>query len=490
MKTIKFDFNNMFDFSVGKSHGVTAKDLRSAGAAAKKAHQHLSAVLADKASRVSLGLEWQNLPSQDKKLIRDIQRLGNNISAKYDNVISLGIGGSYLGLKAAQDALAPAYYNEFAGLRKGRPRIYLEGNNLDPQPLAALLRSLNPKKTFVIVISKSGETTETKAAFAVVEPWLKNGAGPNYGRQIFAITDPVSGALRKKVNAAHAKDSLSFNSLPLLKGVGGRYSELNMGLLHLAILGVDIAEVLSGAKSMSARCRAADPLRNPAYMYALLHTILYRNKNKPIGILMPFCESLKSTADWYCQLLAESTGKKYARLIKKGSDGREEWVMDRKRIVNLGRTPISTRGTNDLHSVQQNNIEGVNDKTVTFIRVENFRSDIKVPGKGDLLSGKAYSKLLGLAQEATEWAMVRNQRPNCTIILPEVTPFFWGQLLFFFEMATAFEGELLNINAFDQPGVEGYKNYMYYKLRKPGLSRDISSEIEKYPLVKRSRLII
>jgi glucose-6-phosphate isomerase len=490
MKTIKFDFNNMFDFSVGKNHGVTGKDLQFASGLVKKAHKHLSAILANKADRINLGLEWQALPSQDKSLIRDIRKLGDKIAAKYENVISLGIGGSYLGLKAAQDALAPSYYNEFPSLRRGRPRIYLEGNNLDPQPLAALLKSLDPKKTFVIVISKSGETTETKSAFAVVEPWLKKGAGVNYGRQIFAITDPASGALRKKVDAAHAKDKLSFNSLPLLKGVGGRYSELNMGLLHLAILGVNIDEVLSGAKNMSDRCSAADLLRNPAYMYALLHTVLYRKKNKPIGILMPFCESLKSTADWYCQLLAESTGKKYSRLIKKGPDGKEEWVMDRKRIVNLGRTPISTRGTNDLHSVQQNNIEGANDKAVTFIRVENFNSDIKVPGKGDILSGKSYSRLLALAQEATEWAMVRNQRPNCVIILPEITPFYWGQLIFFFEMATAFEGELLNINAFDQPGVEGYKNYMYYKLRKPGLSRDIASEIERYPLVKRSRFII
>jgi glucose-6-phosphate isomerase len=324
-----------------------------------------------------------------------------------------------------------------------------------------------------------------------VELWLKKGAGKDYGRQIFAITDPASGALRKKVDAAQAKDKRSFRNMPLLKGVGGRYSELNMGLLHLAVIGIRITEVLAGARDMAERCRQPELMRNPAYLYAALHTIIYRQKGKPIGILMPFAESLKSTADWYCQLLAESTGKKYARCVKRHSCGQEEWYMDKSAVVNLGRTPISTRGTNDLHSVQQNNIEGRNDKVVTFIRVDKFVPDIKVPGSaGDLLAGRSYSRLLGLAQEATEWALVRNQRPNCTIIMPQVNPANWGGLLFFFEMATAFEGELLNINAFDQPGVESYKNYMYYKLKKPGLPLHVAEEIEEHPLVKRPDLIV
>ena len=205
---------------------------------------------------------------------------------------------------------------------------------------------------------------------------------------------------------------------------------------------------------------------------------------------MPFSEGLKSTADWYCQLLAESTGKKFSRKIKVDANGVEEWLRNENRIVNVGRTPVSTRGTNDLHSVQQNNIEGENNKAITFIRVDKFSRDIKVIGTGDFLSGNDYSRLLSLAQEATEWALVRQNRPNCTIILPELTPYYWGALIFFFEMATAFEGELLNINAFDQPGVEGYKNYMYYKLRKPGLSEAVVEDIREHPLNKIARYII
>jgi len=490
MKRIRFDFNNMFAGAVGISHGVTESDLRRALVAARKAEQHLSHVLVHQENRINLGLEWARLPFQDAETIGLIKRLGDEIARTYENVLFLGIGGSYLGLKAAQDALRAPYYNEFPVLRKGRPRIYFEGNNLDPETLSSLLKHLVPQKTCVVVISKSGETTETKAAFAVVEPWLKKGAGSRYGRQIVCITDPSKGALREKIIAEQRKDVRSFRSLPLLKGVGGRYSEFNMGLLHLAIIGVDIRDVLAGAAAMAGRCAKKDLFKNPACLYALLHTVLYRKKHKPIAILMPFSEGLKSTADWYCQLLAESTGKKYRRLIVREAKGRETWERDTGTVINAGRTPIATRGTNDLHSVQQNNIEGENDKAVTFVRVERFSRDITVTGTGDFLSGNQYSRLMTLAQEATEWALVSEERPNCTIVMPEVSPYHWGELIFFFEMATAFEGELLNINAFDQPGVEGYKNYMYYKLRKPGLPAEVSNLIRSRPLRKQARFII
>jgi len=490
MSGIKFDFNNMFSDNLGNVHGVTEADITEIVPLVKAAHEHLSKICVESRNRKNLNLEWIKLPLQDEQFIQEVQKLGNEIAKKFDNVISLGIGGSYLGLKAAQDALAAPYYNEFILKGKKNPRVYFEGNNLDPDTLAVLLNNLNPKKTFVIVISKSGETSETKAVFTVVENWLKKEVGKNYGRQILAITDPQGGSLRKRVELEQSKDPLSFRSFPLLKGVGGRFSELNMGLLHLAIIGIKIKEVLSGAKDMEELCSIGDYTKNPAYMYALLHTVLYRKKGKTIAIMMPFSETLKSTADWYVQLLAESLGKKYARKIECSSSGTEEWLKDKERVVNVGRTPIPCRGTNDLHSIQQNNIEGENNKVVTFIRVEKFKSDLKVPGKGDILSGKSFSELIKLAQEATEWALARESRPNCTIILPEVSAYYWGALLFFFQMATAFEGELLNVNAFDQPGVEGYKNYMYYKLGKPGIAENIANEIKDNPLVKNSKYIL
>ncbi len=489
MKKIKFDFNNMFTHNIGKSHGATDRDIAAILPKAKRAHKHLSAILSNDKNRVNLGLEWFFLPRQTDDAIKRIQDLGDEIAANYENVISLGIGGSYLGLKAAQDALCPAYYNEFASSELKRPKIYFDGNNLDPDTLSVLLKNLEAKKTFVVVISKSGETGETKAAFAVVEAWLKRRVGSLYGRQIVAITDPKSGTLRRRVELENAKDPLSFRSLSVLKGVGGRFSELNIGLLHLAIVGVEIRKVLDGAEYMIKECSAANVIKNPAYMYAILQTIMYRKKDKSIAIIMPFSERLKSTADWYVQLLAESLGKKYARKIENTIDG-ERWLQDKKKIVNIGRTPIPARGTNDLHSIQQNNIEGMNDKTVTFMKVERFQDDIIVKGTGDYLDGKSYSRLLSLAEEATEWALVMEERPSCTITIPEISPFYWGAILAFFEIATAFEGELLGVNAFDQPGVEGYKNYMYYKLGKTGIPAEISEHIKKNPLLKKPKYIL
>ena len=205
MSGIKFDFNNMFSVNLGGKHGVDDADILEIAPLAKKAHEHLTAVLNDKNSRINLSLEWTMLPLQDEKFIQELQKLGNEIAKKYENVISLGIGGSYLGLKAAQDALVEPYYNDFI-LKSKRPRIYFEGNNLDPDTLSVLLKNLNPKKTFVIVISKSGETSETKAAFTVVENWLKKAVGKNYGRQIIAITDPEGGSLRKRVALEQKKE--------------------------------------------------------------------------------------------------------------------------------------------------------------------------------------------------------------------------------------------------------------------------------------------
>lgn len=490
MKQLGFDFNNMLDINIGSLHGVTKEELAALQPALESAHRHFHGLLKDADIRVRLSLEWVMLPFQSTEALRVVQKLADEITKKYDNVLFLGIGGSYLGLKAAQDALLPAYYNEFEPVRRGRPRIYFEGNNLDPDTLSVLVKSLNPKKTFCVVISKSGETTETKAGFAVVENWLKKNVGKNYGRQIVAITDPAQGHLRQKVNDAQAKDGKSFRNLSLLQGVGGRFSEFNMGLLHLAVAGVDIGELLKGAAAMSKRCADGDSMKNPALLYAGLQTILYRQKGKPVAIMMPFSETLKSTGDWYSQLLAESLGKKYSRRIACDARGREIWERDTSCVVNVGRTPVASRGTNDLHSIQQNNIEGQNDKTVTFIRVENFSTDLTVVGTGDFLSGKKFSKLLNAAQEATEWALVKESRPNCAVIMPRVSAFHWGELLFFFEMATAYEGELLNVNAFDQPGVEGYKNYMYFKLEKPGLDEKIAADIRSKPLIKKAAYIL
>ncbi|SYZ72535.1 putative Glucose-6-phosphate isomerase [Candidatus Zixiibacteriota bacterium] len=490
MKKISFDFNNMMSHTVGGEHGVTEAELRLMAEPARKAREHLTKLMKDARNRTALELEWTRLPYQKKSELARIWKLGREISKKYKNVIFLGIGGSYLGLKAAQDALCPPYYNDFEKLRRGKPKIFFEGNNLDPDTIGNLLANLKPKETFVVVISKSGETTETKVALAVVSNWLKKGVGSKYGRQILAITDPKSGSLRKRVEKEQVKDKLSFRSLPLERGVGGRYSEFNMGLLHLAIIGIRPDQVLSGARQMAVRCMKPKLSANPALMYAVLHTVLYLKKDKGIAIMMPFSETLKATGDWYAQLLAESLGKKFSRKVISHPDRTEKWENDQQQIVHTGRTPVATRGTNDLHSIHQNNVEGENNKVVTFLRIDKFAGRVRVPSGNGFVSGKEYGELIKLAQEATAWSLARENRASCVVSLPELTPYNWGALLFFFEMATAYEGELLNVNAFNQPGVESYKNYMYYKLRKPGLAADIEKEIKTHSFPKKKKYIL
>jgi len=464
MRGLGFDFNNLFSFNVGKENGITEGQLDSIMPLALKGFRHLLKISKDVRNRRRLGLEWMALPYQGKDTLLEIKRLGQDIAANFSEVIFLGIGGSYLGLKAAQDALGYPYYNEFERVRNGRPRIYFEGNNLDPNTLSVLLSQLDCRSTCVVVISKSGKTLETIATFSVVDDWLKKGLGPSYGRHIVVITDPEVGILRQRLKSLAQGDPLSFRSLPLLQGVGGRFSELNMGLLHLAILGVDIEEVIAGARQMAQRCLSSNFFKNPALMYAAIMDFLYRKKNKHISIFMPFSETLKSTADWYVQLVAESLGKKYTRKIKTEKGGLEVWLPDTDRVLNVGITPIAARGTNDLHSIHQNNVEGENNKVVTFVRVEGFARDITLPEDNEFYPGVKFSQLLNLAQEAAAWSLAKEGRPNCCIKLPQLSPFYWGELIFFLEMAVAYLGEFLNINAFDQPGVESYKEYMRCKL--------------------------
>lgn len=237
-------------------------------------------------------------------------------------------------------------------------------------------------------------------------------------------------------------------------------------------------------------CLEEELFKNPALLYAVLHSILYLEKGKSLSILMPFSETLKSTAEWYVQLLAESLGKEYGRrIIEKGSC--EIWDDDFSRRLNRGRTPVPARGTNDLHSIQQNNVSGENNKTLTLIEVLDFGTDRVIPDiSGDLLKGRKLSGLMSLAVRGTEWALMMAKKPAMTVIMPHISPYTWAQLLYFFEMATTFEGEFLDVYAFHQPGVESYKNYMYKSLGKTDLQKEIIDLIDSNPLKKISRYII
>ncbi|MDR0957843.1 MAG: glucose-6-phosphate isomerase, partial [Clostridiales bacterium] len=251
-----------------------------------------------------------------------------------------------------------------------------------------------------------------------------------------------------------------------------------VGLLPAAFCGVDIEQLLAGAAHMDKLCENEDVYKNPAYMYALINYILLQ-KGQPISVMMPYADSLKYIADWYAQLWAESLGKKF---------------NNKGEVVNVGPTPVKSLGVTDQHSQVQLYVEGPSDKLVVFLAVENFRETITIPKIYEdipslgFLGGITHNELINVEREATEYALQSAGKPSLTITFPKVNEFTLGQIMYFFEVATAFAGELLEINAFDQPGVEEGKNATYATFGRPGYEAK-KAELDARP-PKKSEYII
>ncbi len=473
---IKFDYNGMMRQAIG-NRGITDAHLKNMEPRVLQAHKRVIDLLSSKETRIKYGLEWADLHNQPLQLINSITQAAADFR-RFDNVIFLGIGGSFLGLKAAQDALAKPYFNDLEGVRARAPRVYFEGKNLDPVGLHTLLKNLDPTKTGVVVISKSGETIETAVAFDIVRLWLMNSSSVrNYADQIVAITG-LKGALRNFINS-EAAQGRKIQVFEVFDGVGGRFSEFNVGLFHLALIGVDLKSALQAYGKMIEKCKSPDSWENPALQYATLQTIMSEQFGRNISIIMPFSDQLESTAKWYVQLLAESLGKKHDLAGK---------------IVNKGRTPVPAVGTSDLHSIQQNNVEGMHDKVVTLVGIENFNPDIEIPSIPgspiSYLAGRKMSDVLKTALLGTQWALMREGKPSCTFWLPELSPYSWAAFLALHMMAVAYEGELIGVNAYDQPGVESYKHFLQAMMAKPGLSEEILKDIKAHPLKTSESFII
>jgi len=359
-------------------------------------------------------------------------------------------------------ALASPHYNEFSLARKNRSRVHFEGDNLSPDSLHSLLENCIPSRTGVIVISKSGETTETKAAFLILKDWLRK--DPKVGRlgdHIIAVTDPAKGELRKEVTANN------YISFEVPEGVGGRWSVLSpVGLLPAAVLGIEIEALLKGAASAKAACLSEDIWQNPALLMASLQHLYNIERGVNIEMVMPFDGQLFGLSRWYQQLLAESLGKK---------DNLEG------KVVNVGRTPVALVGTLDLHSVHQLDAEGPYDKTVTFVTVEGFAGDITINDPANsFLHGKKLSEAQSAARQGTEYSLLVEGRPSANYIISWRDAAHLGALLMTMMFAVTYEGNLLEINSKDQPGVEGYKRAMYGQLGKPGFE-EVARQMSAVP---------
>jgi glucose-6-phosphate isomerase len=460
---VRLDINNVLSEAVGE-HGLTVNDLeQSADIAA-------AAVRAVVSRKDELG--WPTLPDQDTS---EVEAVAADIRSRVDQFVVLGIGGSALGNIAVHNALNHPFYNELPANRRTGPRLYVLDNS-DPELNTSLLDTIDLSRTVFNVISKSGTTGETMASFLFFRQKLIEAVGAEHlGKHIILTTDPSSGFLREIGTRE------GWRMLDLPPKVGGRFSVLtNVGLLSAAVTGIDLKALLAGAAYGFELANEPDPLINVAALGALVNFLLERN-GKNMVVMMPYAQRLRYFADWFAQLWAESLGKKVGRS---------------GRVVHTGTTPVKALGATDQHSQVQLYAEGPFDKLMNFLAVDRYgNSETPIPtAYNDLegvsyLGGHSFDELIKAEQRATAIALTEAGRPNMTHTIPEVNAFTLGQLLMLFEMQTAIAGELLDINAFDQPGVEAGKIATYALLGRTGFEAR-RAEIEAAQAKSEARWIV
>ncbi len=469
---LKYDFNHMMEEYIDKTAqavkfrnkvgAISVDDIEALMPQIDKARKSLKG----KWGRPSRMMAWTKLPYNQKTVVEDILATARRVRDTFDNFVVLGIGGSALGPIAVQQALNHLHYNDLSDESRGGPRLFVE-DNIDPERMAALLDVIDLKKTCFNVITKSGSTSETMSQLLIVFDELTKRMGADHlAKHIIATTDRKKGYLIKIAKQYKLK------TFVIPDGVGGRFSELcPVGLLPAAVCNIDIEEMLAGAAYMDELCQSEDLWSNPGWMSGVLAYIAMTQKNKNVQVVMPYADSLKYMADWYAQLWGESLGKKYTL---------------RGKTVHAGQTPVKSLGVTDQHSQVQLYTEGPFDKVITFLGVEKYRCDYAIPHGFEeipavsFLGGHTLNELIQSERAATEYALVKAGKLNQTVLLPEVNAFTVGQLLHFFEVQTAVCGELLGIDAFDQPGVEEGKNATYALLGRPSFD-DKRAELAARP---------
>lgn len=395
-------------------------------------------------------LGWLHLPSSiTEEELADIENTANLLRSKCEIVVAIGIGGSYLGTKAVVEAMN----NSFDWLQKDRknPIILYAGHNIGEDYLHELSEVLKGRQFGIINISKSGTTTEPAIAFRILKKQLEDAVGKEEARQrIVAITDAKKGALRTLATQE------GYKTFVIPDNVGGRFSVLTpVGLLPIAVAGISIRELVAGAVDMEKATDSNVPFaENLSAIYAATRNELYKS-GKKIEILCNFHPKLHYIGEWWKQLYGESEGKD-----------------------NKGIYPASVDFTTDLHSMGQWIQEGERSIFETVISVENPIYNVQVPHDDEnldglnFLAGKRVDEVNKMAELGTQLAHVDGGVPNLKITLPEVNPYYIGQLFYFFEKACGISGYMLGVNPFNQPGVEAYKKNMFALLNKPGYEKE------------------
>ena len=469
-----FDYDDLY--GEGK---VTDADLASYADALKKAHAAMKVMRETGFIRGHLSKDGEPekvLFSQTPYIkegninspasIARLKELGKHVQENTDVVISLGIGGSFLGNKVLFDVHCGELWNSLSNeQRDNYPRIYFSGNNIDPRRTGDIINHMKdvaqikkthggqPLRIMLLVISKSGGTLDTMSNFMVMyDAFMK---ADNIEVEVVAVTDPneEKPTLLKKLATEQGWDTFAVPD-----GVGGRFSIFcEVGLTLAACIGFDIEKFLEGARDMDKACQEADDLfQNPAMLNAALKFAASERHGRDIEVMMPYGDYLKSVSEWYIQLLAESLGKQYNK------EGKE---------VCYGRTPVVAVGTTDMHAQTQQHQQGKLNKVIQFIRIENWKNDIEIPNvfpeaqKLADISGVTMGQALEVARESNADALAGNKRYNACFTLPELNAYHLGELLYMLAMSIAYEGELADVDAFNQPGVESYKRIMGPKLK-------------------------
>ena len=461
---IKLDYRGIDSSIVGEENGL---DFNVEFERYRDKISHIIMDLNKRKDKPGQGLQWMNLAYREETLWF-VKEYAAIVKDRFENILILGIGGSALGGIAMSEALLPPYWNILSEeQRKGYPRIFFL-DNIDPDQIFSLINNIDLTKTLVNVITKSGTTAETMAQYMIVAGILQEKLGEDYRKNIVVTTDKEVGLLRQLANQE------GYKNFVIPDDVGGRFSVFSaVGLLPLALLGIDIDEIINGVKDMDLALKNTDISHNIAAQLALIHYLLDKKKHKDILVMMPYSSRLRYVADWFIQLWAESLGKNI------DNDGN---------TISAGTTPIKSVGVTDQHSQIQLFNEGANNKVINFIRVEEFDKVVEIPkifeytGIG-YLGGKTINQLFNAEADATKFALIDFKRPNLTITMPKINGYYLGQLLYLLEVETAIAGELYNINTFNQPGVEQVKNYTYALMGRAGYEDSSNTLIERLALV-------
>lgn len=446
MEKLTFDYSKANNF-LSQNELVGMKDF------VKTAHQMIH-------NKTGLGndfLGWVDLPKNyDKEEFERILKSSEKIKNDSDVLLVIGIGGSYLGARAAIEMIGHSFKNNLTKEQRKAPEIYFVGQNISSTYMADLLDVIKDKDVSINVISKSGTTTEPAIAFRIFKEFLEKKYGKEEAKKrIYATTDKAKGALKKLA------DEEGYETFVIPDDVGGRFSVLTpVGLLPIASAGLDIKAMMNGAFEASKDFSSDDLDNNYSYQYAVVRNALHK-KGKEIELLVNYEPKLHYVSEWWKQLFGESEGKD-----------------------NKGIFPASVDFSTDLHSMGQYIQEGKRILFETVLNVLNVDREITIEkAKDDLdglnyLAGKTVDFVNKKAFEGTMLAHTDGNVPNLIVNIPKLDEFNFGYMVYFFEKACAMSGYLLGVNPFDQPGVEAYKKNMFALLGKPGFEKE-KEELEK-----------